>query len=406
MRAEQIACSATAFAGLRAFSEGSNLSPFGSKTLLYMRVCYADDPEEPISQAAAEAALKRADLIYRTNSYNQMSLASTVTPLLQLPKTRAEYFPPDGWNPWTLLGDARAAARAAGFDTENFDLDVIRFKASFYQSFAYIGVKGAWLVSSDVRTLVHELGHNFGLQHANAWKGGVDGPGQNIEYGNEYDIMGGALDEVGSQFSVYERQRLGWLGSSNVTTVASSGVYRIYAPDLGTIDKSRSYALRIRKDAERDFWVEKPTMFIEDDQLQNGVLIYWSPWSLSKGGTQLIDASADPRYPLVIGERLSDPEAKLHILPVQQAEDHSWIDVAVVLGVQTVTPLSLQLLPRHEGTGAFLYYSAPAGMPSLVQASSDLLHWTDFPGQTGDSAEVFVPLDSNQPARFFRVATD
>ena len=153
---------------------------------------------------------------------------------------------------------ARQAAAAAGYAPESYDLDCVHFHVAGLSDQAYVGAKGIWLQATDAGTLCHELGHNFGLMHANAWitsDVSVIGAGQKREYGNLYDTMGsGARQQY--EFNACHKHRLGWLPDSAIQTVTSDGVYRLQACDTGTLADGSAYALRIRMDQERDYWIE------------------------------------------------------------------------------------------------------------------------------------------------------
>ncbi|MFC1759440.1 Ig-like domain-containing protein, partial [Planctomycetota bacterium] len=85
--------------------------------------------------------------------------------------------------------------------------------------------------SASSGTILHEIGHNMGLGHANWWEpdnpNQPAGPGESDEYGNGWDAMGGRGD-----FNAVEKIQLGWLeeGTEYITN-ASPGTYRIYAYD-------------------------------------------------------------------------------------------------------------------------------------------------------------------------------
>ena len=72
-------------------------------------------------------------------------------------------------------------------------------------------------------TILHELGHNIGLGHANANSCGVDVFQSNactgIEYGDGHSIMGTA--PTLAHFNGIQKQDLGWLNSNQILTVDS-----------------------------------------------------------------------------------------------------------------------------------------------------------------------------------------
>jgi hypothetical protein len=382
---------------LRAQSSLSEISAVGEKKLLYIRVCYPDDGAEPISFAAAESLMTEVSDFYRRHSYGQFWIAGTVTPLLTLPSPKANYFPidEDGQQTWLaaiILADAREAARQAGYDPADYDLDMVRFNSPFIQSFANLGSRGAWMVSSHPATTIHEIGHNLGLHHANQWSGPLNGPGTNVEYGDDFDIMGNPSDWQLAGFHFMNKLALGWLGDSNSVRVSSSGVFRVQAHDTDT-GPTGTYALRVRKDDERDYWIEKRQDFgdIFDHMLRSGLLTYWDSWSGSAGGTQIIDLLGTNES-LPIGHPLVDPAAGVKVIPVEQASDMSYMDVAVILGQSKINLL-----------GDWLQFTGEPGRTYSFQFSTDLRTWIEFARRSSASGEVFARVDRQNPRAFYRV---
>lgn len=382
---------------LRAQAATSEIRAVGEKKLLYIRVCYPDDSVEPISDGAAEKLMTEVSAFYRRHSYGQFWIAGTVTPLVTLPSPRASYFPTDenGQQTWLaplILADAREAARQAGYDPADYDLDMVRFNSPFIQSFANLGSRGAWLVSSHPATTIHEIGHNLGLHHANLWSGALNGPGTNVEYGDDFDIMGNPSDWQLAGFHFMNKLALGWLGDSNCVRITSSGVFRVHAQDTD-VAPAGTCALRVRKDDERDYWIEKRRGFgdIFDHMLQSGVLTYWDSWSGSAGGTQIIDLLGTNES-LPIGRPLADPVAGVKVVPVEQASDLSYMDVAVIFG-----PSKINLV------GDWLQFTGEARRTYSFQSSPDLRAWTEFARRSNASGEVFARIERHNPRAFYRV---
>lgn len=82
--------------------------------------------------------------------------------------------------------------------------------------------------------IIHELGHNLGLNHANALRcSGAMIPNdcQNVEYGDPFDEMGSDSSATSYFFNNYFRLCLGWL-TGHAPTVTVSGNYTLVAPSF------------------------------------------------------------------------------------------------------------------------------------------------------------------------------
>lgn len=310
----------------------------GRKDVLYMRVNFPDDLTEPNSETAAYSAMNTVNQFFIENSYNQVWLTTTVTPLLTLPQVKAWY---STAGPGALRSDARDVARKAGFDTDNYPLDIVSHTTvpGFdWGGLGSVGGKGTWLQSAGAGVTAHELGHNFGVIHANLWVPNAPytathGPGANIEYGNIFDTMGGGGV---SQFNAQFKNELEWLPDPATHTVSTSGVYRLHALDAPLRTGGRFYGAVVRKDFDRDYWIEFRNRFTGNTSLQNGVLLNWDPWTES-GGTDLLDATPATATlddaAVVIGRTFTDSLAGVHITPLARGATGTdpWIDVRIAL---------------------------------------------------------------------------
>ncbi|MEY4917705.1 MAG: hypothetical protein RL616_1618, partial [Verrucomicrobiota bacterium] len=321
----------------------------GRKSLLYIRVNFPDDLTEPISETAAYTAMNGVNSFYTENSYDLTSLTTTVTPVITMPQTKAYYSP----DPGLLLNDARATAKKAGFVTANYDRDIVALTSVpgyAWGGLAFVGGKGTWLQSMGVGVTAHELGHNYGLWHANFWNTltnySVVGSGANLEYGNPYDTMGPAA-AGNALFNAVHKNILDWLKADAVQSITSNGVYRIYPFDVPAERRvaGRMYAAALKRDALRDYWLEFRTKYTSNPWVENGLLLNWTPWDESNGGAQLIDTT--PGSPdagdsasrsdaaVVIGRTFNDNAAGVHITPLLRgaAGTEPWIDYQVNLGI-------------------------------------------------------------------------
>lgn len=354
----------------------------GRKSVLYIRVNFPDDLTEPISEPAAYAAMNGVNTYYTENSYDLTSLTATVTPVITMPQTKAYYSP----DPGLLLNDARAAAKKAGFATQNFERDIIALTSVpgyNWGGLAAVGGKALWLQSYGVGVTSHELGHNYGLFHANFWNTltnfSMIGPGTNLEYGNIYDTMGPAA-AGNALFNAVHKNVLDWLKADAVQTITSNGVYRVFPFDVPASQRvaGRMYAAALKKDSLRDYWVEFRTKYASNPWLQSGLLLNWTPWDQSNAGAQMVDTTpgspdADDNASrsdsaVTIGRTFNDNVGGVHITPLQRgaAGTDPWIDFQVNFGAfpnNQPPVLAVEVDQTNAAPGALVHFHATATDP-------------------------------------------
>ena len=256
----------------------------------------------------------QVDAFYRSMSYGKVSLTGTVTPWLHA------FDVPVACNLPVVRAQGSAAALAAGYDPAKYDRIVFVHPE---QNCPWSGVTQAatvYLNGAVTRYLVaHELGHSFGLGHANLTDCKHQGCGA-LEYGDPYDTMGvGASD-----FNAKAKFDLGWL--TNVTRPAKNG-----ALVLAPIERASKLPQAIVVTTGNDqYWIEYRglTTKTEDGRQTagSGVILRVSASPdlndfASSGIPNLLLANPNGRHrpELRAGERFIDPGA--FTLTVVQTSD-------------------------------------------------------------------------------------
>ena len=397
---------------IKAESDGGNLAtPNGSpkpasaytegvKRLLFIRVDFSDLAGAPFTDTTGTNLTKNLSQFYQDQSFSRTSFklignGSKITPTLRMPKT-AKYY---GTNDAALLmTDARAAATTAGFPQSSFDWDLICFGNVPGYTFAglgYVGARGCWIRAAfDTAGGVpgHELGHNYGLNHANFWDtAGVSATavnGNNVEYGDPFDTMGNAT--AGKRhFNARSKALLNWLTTAGVRTITTNGTYRLFAMDATNTTGIR--ALKLARNSKTNYWFEFRQLFTDNRWLMSGLGVRWGR-SDNNQQSLLLDTtpgSADGKddSAVVIGRTFDDPAINLHVTPVGKGGTvPESLDVVVMIGAfpsNQPPAVAVDASTTIPGINASVTFTAKA-----TDAEGDILayYWDFGDGTFGNNA--------------------
>lgn len=321
----------------------------GMCRVLYIPMTFQDQNNVPATESKCYEVMRNVADYYLKASFGKLTTLTTVTPPIKLPKNEAWYVQRDTSNGGDVNGlglemeHAREEARRLGFDYNDYDVTVLRLKGGARPTGGWGGGSTVWIYGDGVGVTAHEIGHSFGLSHANFWNtAGTSaiGPGANSEYGDSYDVMGGG-GVPKDHYNAAAKVQVKWLPNSFVKNVTSSGLYRIYAFDQPSLDPRNSYAMTITKDSLRTYWGEVRQNYNGDTGrpwADKGMILGWKYPSGSGGNIQLIDTTPGSPYnkddaAISVGSTFSDTESGIHITTVGVSDTTpKYVDVVVNMG--------------------------------------------------------------------------
>jgi hypothetical protein len=383
----------------------------GHKTLLYMVCDFPDLTGFSVTPGTLSNAMNTVTSFFHEASYGKVHITPTYVPgVLRLPKNGASYTN----NFSSLLSDARAAALAAGYNTDAYDFYIVLTDENSsginfsYAGKAWVGSKGLHLVEPyyTLRTAGHELGHNFGLRHANYWRtdsdqpigrdripGGYVGDASNaewIEYGHHFSLMSGQSATYmtpAAHFAPREKRYLDWITSAGVRTVTNSQTVRVYRFDERQAEQAPQ-AIHVDLPAtdytgnQREYWLGYRNAFRTNGWLMHGLQVDWAKPSYGSDGAVMLDMSPfsnddasgstytdDPLDKhdgaLLIGRTWSDQAAGIHITPLARGgtSPDEWLDVNIQIGTfpsNRPPVLSLEASATNAALNGLLAFSATA----------------------------------------------
>ena len=300
---------------------------FGEQKTLVLLLNFRDKVQEPWTvQEAEELVFGTVNDFYRENSNDQTWLSGEVSGYLTLAVDEV-------CDINTIDNYAKQAATNNGLDTDSYDRLVYIFPEISNCGWTGMGTIGAtqsraWINGAfTVNTIGHELGHNFGLRHAQSLDCGVDIVGSNCTnfvYGDNIDIMGNG----DGHFNGFNKESLGWLSSTEITSVTSDGSYLVEPYEM--LHSGIAKVLKIPRGTDPEtgkqlwYYIEYRQAlgfdsFLEDkDGITGGVVIRLATESDMKS-SQMLDMTPGSVYDdfsdaaLSVGESYTDSVAGVTI---------------------------------------------------------------------------------------------
>lgn len=178
------------------------------------------------------------DDLYQETSYGQLWFTGEVYGAYTL-----NYRSTDPCDFYAWSSAAEAAAQVQGVNTSAYTRKVFVLPRNNACGYIGLGTVGgypsqSWVFACDMPDVFgHELGHNLGTQHAST---------PSSEYGDYSDIMG--VSGIGLRhMNAPHKEAMGWLPSTQVSTITQDGTYTIAPLELNPVDTVAPQVLKIAK---------------------------------------------------------------------------------------------------------------------------------------------------------------
>lgn len=330
----------------------------GEHKVAMLLVNFTDNTTQPYTRADADTVLTQSGGFMQENSSQQTWLSGSSYGWLSLPIAQT-------CDTTAISNYANQAAAGAGIDLSGYQHVVYVFPrntACMWSGQGTVGGTGSkiWINGRmELKTLTHELGHNFGLYHSHALDCDSTTLGSSCvtyDYGDTVDDMG---NTNASHYNAFQKERLGWLNNGTmplITTVTASGSYALQPYEAGSGVK----ALKILKStdavtgARTWYYLEfrQPTGFdavlatMTGSNVTSGIVVHTGTdndinssflLDLTPNSSSYVDWN-DPA--LVLGQSYSDDVAGVTITPTVIGSTGATVYVTLATGTSGSTSTS------------------------------------------------------------------
>ena len=391
----------------------------GPKKVLLIRIDFSDMPGIPVNDGGSGTVVTPEVAVDTVNgpemgkeffeqaSYGQTTLvlaplvagvSNDVTPVLRMPLSANTYAL--GGDNFLLHTDAQALATAAGYTVANYDRIGVIFSGLWdipgslfgYSGLAITPGKEFWSNGTWTRGIIaHEVGHNYGLNHSSLWLvndgNPVSATGTTLDYGDNSDVMGsGPL--FSNQYSQWNRSICQWLPDAAVSTISSSGTYRVHRFDSPAANLASTLTLKVVRNRTEDYWIgyRRST---PNENYNNGAYIVWGANENSRG--RLLDFNTPgggdngtpDDAPLAVGQSFNDTANGITLTTVARGGS----------GVDEYLDVQVAFQPRLAWTSSTYLVDEQAGSVPLTLTRSNnstgavSVHWATAPGSATSPAD-------------------
>ncbi len=395
--------------GLEAAPAQIKTHQFGTQSMLVIIADFSDVQGRPVDTidgahpaitstlVTQKIGVETADFFTQA-SYGKSTIGTpTISAVLRLQGTLADYAANN--NTAGLKNEALAAATTAGLNPSSFDRVMVVIADTHglannkfsWSGLAELGGSFSWINGNmQLGVLAHELGHNYGLSHAKLWQvpgnDPVDPAGSALDYGDPFDIMGGAIGDATVQPdppNPFYLNNLGWLPDSAVETITTNSAqpHRVYRFDHQDALPNQPLALRISRGEGIDYWIgyrRKYQGYPGFSDMGNGAYVFWAKQGVES--TELIDIDTPGTNAkdasLNTTQTFNDSAAGI-TLQVTQAGGSSpgeYLDVQVTFSNRIAFQHKVNNVDEQAGTATLI-------VERLNNASGSITaHYTTVPG--------------------------